>query len=105
MSKKSFYFRDQKSETCLELSEIINICQSEGIASTYVFEAEKIDSKSSFWCSENLHLVDKCDCRKSECSSYSPNNGKNGVCCFRTSLYQKGDRLLLDVESGTFMPF
>ena len=101
MKKQKLYFKNSKSDVCYNLSEQLDMAKFDGLKEIELIEAvENKSIKDIYWCMESLNSVDRCDCKKGNCHSYTPNNGKNGICSFRGKLYSKGDSFVFNVETG-----
>lgn len=104
MSKEKLYFKNEKSETCYELSDHIFEAKCDKLTEIELIEAIPDNSISdTYWCGNYSNQVDRCECKKSECDSYTPINGKNGICFFRGKLYTKGKKVSVNVETGSFL--
>ena len=104
MSKEKFYFKTKDSECCYLLEDIIFLADKDVDSEITVFEAVPYnDLKHIFWCTNSLYTVDRCDCKKSECDSYSPLNGKNGPCCYRGKLFSKGKEVRVNLQTGAII--
>lgn len=99
MKKNKLYFSNDNNEACYELEVHIDRAKDEDVSELELYEAvERKDIKNEFWCMELEKKVDRCDCKKSECVSYNPINGKNGICSFRGRLYSKGEKLKIEIK-------
>lgn len=90
MAKK--YFRDDEGEYCFTIDSIKEQMISEGISELEVFEAERTTDINYFFCKEFLEVGEKNEGCGKECSSYIPNNGKNGRCKHYGYLYEPTDK-------------
>lgn len=103
MRELKLYFKNEDSQTCYELSDHIFEAKCDELTEIELIEAIPDNSiKNTFWCMNYENRVERCDCKKSECVSYDPINGKNGICCFRGKLYTKGEKVKFNIDLNNY---
>lgn len=100
MAKK--YFTEEDSEFCYEESFYQDLMKEEGLTEIEVFEAERETGSDFFWCREYGAAFEKSDnaCGVSECESYTPRNGKNGICKHNSYCYTPIKKVTLKLNTN-----
>lgn len=95
---KKLYFQDIGSTFCYPLEDHLKEAKEEGLTSVMLVEAIPDDGTSGhIWCMHYGDTVEKHECKKADCSSYSSKSGR-GVCENRGDLYLHGETVEFKVD-------
>jgi len=99
--KQKLYFDSIDSEMCEPLEYKFTMARIEELKSITVIEAVLDTETNDFiWCTHFGTIVDKGECKKTECASYNSKSGR-GVCSERGKLYSHGEEVTFDVPELT----
>lgn len=98
MKKKRYYFSSINDNHCYDLSYHLHNAKADGLEKITLIEAIPDNSNNEFvWCSFDGEVVDRGQCKKSECSQYHSKSGR-GVCANRGNLFNHGNEVEFNVN-------
>ncbi len=90
MSKK--YFIHKEDETCGDIEVVKDFMRFNKMTELEVFQAKRDVGSDFFFCKDVWEVGEKGECGKG-CASYSPRNGKNGICRHNSTVYEIGNKI------------
>lgn len=97
MEKGKLYFNNEDSTHCYFLENHINEAKENGLDEIYLIEAIPAPKEEHVWCSYLGEVVQRNECRKSECEQYRSKSGR-GVCEHRGSYYLHGEKVKIKID-------
>lgn len=98
MDLEKLYFENEDSTICQALKYFLRDAKIEGLKEIELMEAIPDTGTNEYiWCTHDGEVVDRGQCKKSECSNYYTKSGR-GACSNRGSLYWHGEKVKFKVE-------
>lgn len=97
MKTNKLYFENIDSIHCYKLEYHLHDAQFEGLEEITLVEALPDDMKEFIWCTYYGDVVERNECKKSECPHYESKSGR-GVCSNRGKLYRHGEEVTFKVD-------
>ena len=86
-----FYFETADSEMCYTLAYF----KAKGLPEMELYEAIRTTDDGAGWCKELERIIEKGDCGRF-CESYSPKNGKSGMCLHKSNrMFEHGKKVTI----------
>lgn len=95
--KDKLYFNNEGSCICCPLEDHINEAKEEGLAEIELIEAIPAPNEDQVWCTYYGDVVERNECKKSECEHYSSKSGR-GVCENRGNYFLHGEKVKFDLK-------
>jgi hypothetical protein len=96
-TQTKLYFRNEDSTNCETIEDILHDAKLDELTEVSVLEANLDNNTSEYiWC-QIYDCVERCNCKKSLCSSYESKSGR-GKCKNKGSLYFHGKEVTFKVE-------
>lgn len=100
MEKNKLYFKNEYSEICETLEDLLNQAKEDEVDEITLVEAEEDDRTTDMiWCTYHGECVEKSECKKSLCSNYESKSGR-GRCSNKGQLYLHGESVKFNVITG-----
>lgn len=97
MEKDKLYFKNEDSEICETLEDLLNEAKQDELIEITLVEAEIDDGTTDMiWCMHHGECVEKSECKKSLCSHYESKSGR-GKCSNKGQLYLHGESVKFNV--------
>lgn len=98
MSREKLYFRSIDDNTCKYLEWHFDDAREEELETITLVEAiPDNDNPDYVWCTHYENVVEKDECKKSQCELYKSKSGR-GKCEHRGNLYTFGEEVTFKVE-------
>lgn len=99
MKKKLYNFKDKDSDFCYDLARHLREAKEDGLKEITLIESIPASKDSEFfWCTIGGCAVEKQECKKSQCDSYSKH--KSNTCEHRGRYFEFCNYIKFDVETG-----
>jgi len=97
MEREKMYFKNEDSETCQTLEDLLKEAKEDELTEITLVEAEIDDGTTDFiWCTHYGTVVEKDECKKSLCPNYESKSGR-GKCSNKGQLYLHGESVKFNV--------
>lgn len=94
--EKQLFFQNEDSTFCYPLSDHFNEAKEDGLDEVELIEAIPSNSEDHVWCTYHGEVVERSECKKSECQLYHSKSGR-GVCEHRGSYFLHGEKVKFKV--------
>ena len=94
--KIKYYFKNEDTDICYTKEHFLDEMKENGLTEMEVMEAVPLKSHETeyIWCKAIGEAGDRGYCGRM-CKSYSPRNGKSGMCKYQGKFYHHGEKLTL----------
>lgn len=99
MKTTKLYFKGEDSTFCYPLQDHIDEAKEEGLSEIELIEAIPAPQEDQVWCTYYGDVVERNECKKSECEHYSSKNGR-GVCENRGSYFLHGEKTTFNIRTS-----
>lgn len=97
MGKEKLYFNNEDSTHCYALEDHMNEAKESGLDEIFLIEAIPSPKEEHVWCSYHGEVVERNECKKSECDYYSSKSSR-GACEHRGSYYLHGEKVKININ-------
>lgn len=105
MRNEKLYFKNEDGTFCYPLVDYLNEAKEDELDEIELIEAIPAPNEDQVWCTYHGEVVERSDCKKSECQLYHSKSGR-GACWHRGSYFLHGEKVkfkvpYIDHISGT----
>ena len=98
---KKLYFENEDSNVCMPLGDCLD--NTDKLKEVTLMEAVPYRGSEYCWCTHEMEVVEREDCKKSVCDWYTPNKSGRGTCSQRGKMYKFGEKVTFNVKSGKLL--